>query len=93
MSKGYLAKPEQRNQSICISGFYKDIVDRLNHGVMCEHSDVTFVAIYAFSSVKFQNVRKYACVKDLTNLMSVNTKQSLNCHLDSCKWDWPGVTI
>ena len=60
---------------------------------MCEHSDVTFVTIFAFSSVKFQNVRKYACVIDLTNLIYVNTKQSLNCHLDSCKWDWPDVTI
>ena len=28
------------------------------------------VAIYAFFSGKFQNVRKYACVKDLTNIMS-----------------------
>ena len=29
------------------------------------------VAIYAFSSGKFLNVRKLACVKDLTNIMSV----------------------
>ena len=29
------------------------------------------VAIYAFSSGKFLNVRVYACVKDLTNIMSV----------------------
>ena len=28
-------------------------------------------AIYALSSGKFQDVRKYACVKDLTNIMSV----------------------
>ena len=28
------------------------------------------VAIYAFSSGKFLNVRKLACVKDLTNIMS-----------------------
>ena len=28
------------------------------------------VAIYAFSSGKFLDVRKYACVKDLTNIMS-----------------------
>ena len=28
------------------------------------------VAIYAFSSGKFLNVRVYACVKDLTNIMS-----------------------
>ena len=29
------------------------------------------VAIYALSSGKFPCVRKYACVKDLTNIMSV----------------------
>ena len=28
------------------------------------------VAIYVFSSGKFLNVRVYACVKDLTNIMS-----------------------
>ena len=28
------------------------------------------VAIYAFSLVKFLDVRKYACVKDLTYIMS-----------------------
>ena len=28
------------------------------------------VAIYAFSLGKFLNVRVYACVKDLTNIMS-----------------------
>ena len=29
------------------------------------------VAIYAFLSGKFLDFRKYACVKDLTNIMSV----------------------
>ena len=28
------------------------------------------VAIYAFTSGKIVDVRKYACVKDLTNIMS-----------------------
>ena len=28
------------------------------------------VAIYAFSSGKFLNIKVYACVKDLTNIMS-----------------------
>ena len=28
------------------------------------------VAIYSFSSGKFLNIRKYACVKDLTNIVS-----------------------
>ena len=28
------------------------------------------VAIYAFSSARFLDVRKYACAKDLTNIMS-----------------------
>ena len=32
------------------------------------------VAIYAFSSGKFLNIRVYACVKDLTNIMSGSSK-------------------
>ena len=32
------------------------------------------VAIYAFSSGKFLYVRKYACVKDLTNIMSADIR-------------------
>ena len=37
------------------------------------------VAIYVFSSGKFLNVRAYACVKDLTNIMSeiILTKQTI----------------
>ena len=35
-------------------------------------------AIYAFSSGKFLNVRVYACVKDLTNIMSENYDQPKN---------------
>ena len=34
------------------------------------------VAIYAFSSGKILNVRVYACVKDLTNIMSANYSKS-----------------
>ena len=34
------------------------------------HKGTENVAIYAFSSGKFLNVRKLACVKDLTNIMS-----------------------
>ena len=38
------------------------------------------VAIYAFSSGKFPGVRKYACAKDLTNIMPV--KKSSHCFPD-----------
>ena len=36
------------------------------------YKGTTNVAIYAISSGKFLDVRKYACVKYLTNIMSVS---------------------
>ena len=39
------------------------------------------VAIYAFSLGKFSGVRKYACVKDLTNIMSVCSSSLLSFFL------------
>ena len=35
-------------------------------------NDKKNVAIYSFSTGKFLNIRKYACVKDLTNIMSAH---------------------
>ena len=38
--------------------------------VRLSYQETKNVAIYAFSSGKFLDIRKYACVKDLTNIMS-----------------------
>ena len=37
----------------------------------CHTKETLNIAIYAFFSGKFLDVTKYACVKDLTNIMSV----------------------
>ena len=40
-------------------------------------NDKKNVAIDSFSSGKFINIRKYACVKDLTNIMSENEDEDM----------------
>ena len=40
-------------------------------------NDKKNVAIYSFSTGKFLNIRKYACVKDLTDIISVAEKENL----------------
>ena len=41
-------------------------------GLEMSYEGTRNVVIYAFSSGKLLNVRVYACVKDLTNIMSAN---------------------
>ena len=51
-----------------------DIIQILELSTLnCHIEGIKNVAIYALSSSKFLEVRKYACVKDLTNNMSVSS--------------------
>ena len=45
---------------------------KLRYNSNFEDEKCKIFAIYALSSGKFQDVRKYACVKDLTNIMSAH---------------------
>ena len=42
----------------------------------CHTKETLNIAIYTFSSGKFLNVSVYACVKDLTNIMSDSTSKA-----------------
>ena len=77
-------------EQLCIYHFNNDKVLKMSLQVQNWNiNGMKNVAVYAFSSGKFLDVMKYACVKDLTNIMPgffevISAQRQLNRRLRGC---------